>query len=138
MKDLGEARKILGVELITNKKNSALVLLQQKYIKKVLERFEIGRSKPIQTPLPAHFRLSSQQCPKTDAERAKMSSIPYSNAVGCLMYAMVLNRPDLSYAVSVVSRFMADPGKEHWKVVVWILRYLNGTMNYELPYRADK
>ena len=60
MKDLGEAMKILGVELIKNRKNSALVLSQQKYIKKVLERFEMGKSKPIQTPLPAHFRLSSQ------------------------------------------------------------------------------
>ena len=54
------------------------------------------------------------------------------------MYAMVLTRPDLSYAVSVVSRYMVDPGKEHWKVVVWILRYLNRTMNYGLTYRADK
>ena len=80
------------------------------------------RSKLIQTPLPAHFRLSSQQCPKTNAERAKMSSIPYSRTVGCLMYAIVLTSPDLSYAVSVVNRYMTDPGKEHWKVVVWILR----------------
>ena len=138
MKDLGEAKKILGVELIRNRKNGILVLSQQRYIKKVLERFKMGRSKPILTPLPAHFRLSSQQCPKTDADRAEISSIPYSSAVGCLMYAIVLTRPNMSYAVSVVSRYMADPGKEHWKAMVWILRYLNGTMNYGLTYKADK
>ena len=72
----------------------------------------MGRLKPVLTPLPAHFRLSSQRCPKTDAERAEMSSIPYSSAVGCLMYAMVLTRPDMSYALSVVSRYMANPGRE--------------------------
>jgi hypothetical protein len=43
------------------------------------------------------------------------------------MYAMVCSRPDLSYAMSLVGRYMANPGKEHWKVVQWIFRYLRGT-----------
>ncbi|KAH9770981.1 hypothetical protein KPL71_012549 [Citrus sinensis] len=106
MKDLGEAKKILGVELIRDRRNGTLILSQQNYIRKVLERFEA-------------------------------SSIPYSSAVGCLMYAMVLTKPDLSYAVSVVNRYMANPGKEHWKTVIWILRYLNGTINYGLIYGTD-
>ena len=63
-----------------------------------------------------------------------MINIPYASAVGCLMCAMVLTRPDLSYAVSVVSRYMANPGKEHWRAVKWILRYLNGTATYGLMY----
>ena len=46
-----------------------------------------------------------------------MSRVPYSSAVCSLMYAMVCSRPDLSHALSVVSRFMANPGKEHWRVV---------------------
>ncbi|KAK1613221.1 hypothetical protein QYE76_036894 [Lolium multiflorum] len=56
-----------------------------------------------------------------------MSRVPYSSAVGSLMYAMVCSRPDLSYAMSLVSRYMANPGKDHWKVVQWIFRYLRGT-----------
>ena len=54
-----------------------------------------------------------------------------------MMYAMVLTRPDLSYAVSVVSIYMANSGKEHWKAVVWILMYLNDTINYGLIYGTD-
>ena len=38
-----------------------------------------------------------------------MSKVSYANAVGCLMYLMVCTRPDISHAVSVVSRYMADP-----------------------------
>lgn len=64
-----------------------------------------------------------------------MIKIPYLSVVGC---AMVLTRPDLSYDVSVVSRFMANPWKEHWKAIVWILRYLAGTTDYALVYRADR
>ena len=46
-----------------------------------------------------------------------MVSILYLSIVGCLMYVMVLTRPDLSYAISVVSRYMANRQKEHQKVV---------------------
>ena len=58
-----------------------------------------------------------------------MVKIPYKNAVGCLMYAMVLTRPNIAHVISVVSRYMASPGKEHWMAVKWIMRYLNGTLN---------
>ena len=63
-----------------------------------------------------------------------MKTVPYSSAVGSLMYAMVCTRPDLAHAVSVVSRFMANPGKAHWKAVKWILRYLKGASNICLVY----
>jgi hypothetical protein len=56
-----------------------------------------------------------------------MSRVPYSSVVGSLMYVMVCSRPDLSYAMSLVSRYMANLGKEHWTVVQWIFRYLCGT-----------
>jgi hypothetical protein len=52
-----------------------------------------------------------------------MSKVPYASAVGSLMYAMVCTRPDIAHAVGVVSRYMNNPGKEHWMAVKWILRY---------------
>jgi hypothetical protein len=63
-----------------------------------------------------------------------MSHIPYSNATGNLMYAMICTRPDLAHVVSVVSRFMHNPGKEHWNAVKWILRYLKGTSDFGLLF----
>ncbi|MCO5556931.1 hypothetical protein L7F22_010486 [Adiantum nelumboides] len=56
-----------------------------------------------------------------------MAKIPYASACGSLMYAMVATRPDIAYAVGVVSRFMSNPGKKHWEAVKGVLRYLNGT-----------
>lgn len=56
-----------------------------------------------------------------------MQKIPYASAVGSLMYAMVCTRPDIAHVVEVVSRFLSNPGKEHWATVKWILRYLQGT-----------
>lgn len=118
---------MLGVEIRRDKKAGKLWLSQKKYISKVLEKFNIQNAKPVSTPLAGHFSLSASQCPSTDDEIDEMSKIPYANAVGCLMYAMVCTRPDIAQAVGVVSKYMANPGKEHWNAVKWILRYLKGT-----------
>ena len=63
-----------------------------------------------------------------------MSKVPYANAVGCLMYLMVCTRPDISHLVSVVSRYMADLGKEHWNVIKWIFRYLTDTHDFGILF----
>ena len=59
-----------------------------------------------------------------------MSPIPYASALGSVMYAVVCTRLDISHVVGVVSRYMTNPGKEHWATLKWVLRYLRGTSNY--------
>jgi hypothetical protein len=75
-------------------------------------------------------------CPKTQDEIEKMARVPYANAVGSLMYAMMCTRPDICYAVGLVSKFQSNPGLAHWKAVKRILRYLKGTMDYVLCYQG--
>ena len=126
MKDLGAAKKILGMEITRNRDSRVLFLSQQNYIKKVLHRFNMHDAKSVSTPIAPHFKLSASQYPVSDEDVEYMSRVPYSSAAGSLMYAMVCSRPDLSYAMSLVSRYMANPGKKHWKAVQWIFRYLRG------------
>jgi ATP-binding cassette subfamily B (MDR/TAP) protein 1 len=85
-------------------------------------------------PIAPHFKLSSTQYPVTNEDIEYMSRVPYSSAVGSLMNAMVCSHPDLSYAMSLVIRYMANPGKEHWKAVQWIFRYLRGTSTAYLKF----
>uniref|UniRef100_A0A803MUH4 Retroviral polymerase SH3-like domain-containing protein n=1 Tax=Chenopodium quinoa TaxID=63459 RepID=A0A803MUH4_CHEQI len=72
----------------------------------------------------SHFKLSSLDSPNSKEDKEFMSSIPYANAVRSIMYAIVCTQPDIAQAVSVVSRYMENPGKAHWQAVKWILRYL--------------
>ncbi|KAM1650564.1 hypothetical protein ACFXTN_003253 [Malus domestica] len=89
-------------------------------------------AKVVSTPLAAHFMLSGQQCPTSEEEQQIMEKVPYANVVGCLMYAMVCTRSDIAQAVSVVvSRYMANPGKQHWDAVKWILCYLKGSWDLD-------
>ena len=53
------------------------------------------------------------------------------------MYAMVCTRLDISHAVGTVSRYMHNPGKEHWQAVKWILRYIQKTLDVGLIFKKD-
>uniref|UniRef100_A0A3Q7ED97 Reverse transcriptase Ty1/copia-type domain-containing protein n=1 Tax=Solanum lycopersicum TaxID=4081 RepID=A0A3Q7ED97_SOLLC len=109
MKDLGAARKILGMEIIRDRERRKLFLSQRSYIQRSWR----------------------------EEEKEYISRVPYASAVGSLMYAMVRTRPDLAHAVTVVSRFMGQPGKEHWQAVKRIFRYLRGTSDVGLIYGGD-
>ena len=120
MMDLGVAKKNLGMEITKDRESVLLFLSQHSYIKKIHHRFNMHDAKSVNTPIAPHFKLSSSDCPSTDEDFEYMSRVSYSSAIGSLMYSMVSSRPDLSFAMSLVSRFMANPGKEHLKVVQWI------------------
>nr|GEW95506.1 retrotransposon protein, putative, Ty1-copia subclass [Tanacetum cinerariifolium] len=111
MKDLGAAKRILGMEIRKDRKMGKLTLSLTNYISKVLKKFNMSSCKPVATPLAPHFTLSSHECPKSEEDKEDMSRVSYSSVVGRLMYAMVCTRPDLAHDVSVVSRYMHNPGR---------------------------
>ena len=92
---------------------------------------------PIETQIAKGEGLTLQMCPQTSDEKSEMEGVPYSSAIGSLMYAMMCTRPDICYAVGLVSRYQSNPGKKHWMAVKRILRYLKGTMDYSLCYQGS-
>ena len=138
MKDLGSVKRILGIEIVRDRAAGTLFLSQSRYISKVLERFYMMDSKPVLTPLGAQFKLSDDMSPTSDVEEVQIADIPYSQAVISLMYAMVCTIADIAYAVSVVSRFMSNPGKLHWDAMKWVMRYLKGTLDHGMMYGKSK
>ena len=113
-------------------------LSQASYINKVLTRFSMNNSKKGLLPFGHGLVLSKEQCPKTQEERSCMDGIPYASAVGSLMYAMLCTRPDICFAVGMVSRYQSNPGPEHWTAVKHILKYLRRTKDYMLMYGGDE
>ena len=72
MKDLGSARQILGLHIIRDRSKWQLWLSQERYVTKVLQRFNMLEAKPVGSTLPANCRLSGKQSPKTKAEKAEI------------------------------------------------------------------
>ena len=94
--------------------------------------------KSISTSFSVNFKLSPSMCPSNEAERKEVSRVPYASAVGSLMFVMICTRPDIAQAVRAVSRYMANPGGEHWIIVKRILRYIRGTSNVVLCYGGSE
>ncbi|CAM8947754.1 unnamed protein product [Rhodiola kirilowii] len=134
MKDLGDAKKILGMEIVRDRGKGTLFLNQTNYLCKLVKKFDMSNAKSVLIPLAQHFKITNEQCPKNESELEHMSSVPYANAVGCLMYSMVCTRPDIAHSVSMVSRFMSKPGKTHWDAVKWVLRYVKGSVGKGLMF----
>ncbi|PKI41917.1 hypothetical protein CRG98_037667 [Punica granatum] len=67
-----------------------------------------------------------------------MADIPYSSTVSSLMYSMVCTQPDIAHAVGVVSKYLSNPRKIHWKAMKWILRYPKGTSRLCLCFGNGK
>src|SRR4051812_29800682 len=66
-----------------------------------------------------------------------MRRVPYASAIGSIMYAMICTPPDVSYALSVTSRYQADPGEGHWTTVKNMLKYLKRTKEVFLVYGGE-
>ncbi|GKE92232.1 retrovirus-related pol polyprotein from transposon TNT 1-94, partial [Tanacetum coccineum] len=90
MKDLDEAKMILGMEIVRERKLRKLCLTQKQYLRRVLNRFRLNKqTKRVSTPLTSQFNISAAMSPKNYVERAYMEKVPYENAIGSLMYVMI-------------------------------------------------
>ena len=74
---------------------------------------------------------------RLNAEIERMRGIPYASAVESLMYAMLCTRPDICFAIGMVSRYQSEPGEEHWIAVKHILKYLRRMRDYMLVYQDE-
>lgn len=117
----------LGLE-ITREKDGSVRLGQTHYTEKLLERFNMSSCKAVTTPI----------VKDNDAEESPLNSdFPYRQAVGALMFLMCGTRPDIAYAVSVVSRNLEKPTERDVLRVKRILRYLRGTTDHGLLYKKN-
>ena len=126
MKDLGEADVILNIKLV-REGNGGVSLSQSHYVEKVLSRFGYSDYKPISTPYDASVILRKNK-------RIMRDQLRYSQIIGSLMYLASATRPDISFAVSKLSRFVSNPGDDHWYALERVMRYLKGTMDYGIHY----
>ncbi|WVZ63197.1 hypothetical protein U9M48_012849 [Paspalum notatum var. saurae] len=129
MKDLGEADVILNIKLI--KDESGITLSQTHYVEKVLSRFGYIDSKPSPTPYDPSVTLKKNK-------RIDVNQLKYSQIIGSLMYLASATRPDISFAVSKLSRFMSNPGTDHWHALERVMCYLKGTMSYGIHYSGHR
>lgn len=125
MKELGKVKRILDIDIVKNLKERRLCLSQCDCdLTRLINKLNMHNSKNVSILFCKHFKLPIDDSPQTSNDIDEMKEFPYASTVGSHMYAIVYTRLDLTHPLSVVNRFLANPGKQHWNVVNWILRYL--------------
>ena len=133
MKDLGKISYFLGIQF--DQKKDKITMNQKQYIIKMLERFGMSDCKPRSTPSePREGGI------KNEEEKSSELVDPrgYRGIVGSLIYAMTCTRPDISWIVSKLSQTLANPKAEDLVAAKHVLRYLKGTVDYELCYKKNE
>ncbi|OWY94167.1 polyprotein, partial [Phytophthora megakarya] len=95
-----------------------LTIRQTRYIDDVVNRFNQQDAKVVANPCEAGLKLTKTQSPKTEAEFLLMQGKPYRSLIGCLLYITTCTRPDVAYIVTQLSRFLENPGQQHWKAAI--------------------
>ena len=134
MKDLGQTKLCLGLQ-IEHLKNG-IFIHQSNYTEKILKRFYMDKAHPLTSPMEVRsLNVENDQFrPREKDEEVLGPEVPYLSAIGALMYLTNNTRPDIAFAVNLLSRYSNAPTRRHWNGIKHIFRYLRGTQDLELYY----
>lgn len=129
-----EPAYFVGLEIERDRINRSIKIHQTNYISRILKRFNQEEAKPVKIPADSNSHLSSNDA----SEAFDQVDVPYREAVGSLLYAAIATRPDISYAVGIVSRYLSQHTNAHWNVVKKIFKYLVGPKTQGIEYKYSQ
>lgn len=129
MKDLGEAKTILGMRV--QRFGDILTLDQSKYAAEIVDKHYYQTSDVFTTPMDTNAVTLLHEIPGEDLTPSEIE--PYLKLLGKLMF-LCNTRMDITFAVHKCAQYSAKPGKNHWKALLRVLGYVKGTLYYGLVY----
>ncbi|UYV79989.1 K02A2.6-like [Cordylochernes scorpioides] len=129
VKYLGPISHMLGVSF-KKSEDGSMTLSQSNYIEELLQRFRLQDAKGVSTPMETNLDLSVRKNGNSN-ER-----FPYRELIGGLSYLSQRTRPDIAYAVGILSRYCDDYTRKHWEAGKRVLRYLKSTKDFGITYRS--
>lgn len=132
MKFMGDAKYLLGWEIERNRAKGILYLKQEKYIKKILQRFDMSECKVSNIPMQPESKKVMVNTTDTAAD-----NVPYQELIGSLIYLAQGTRPDIAFVTTYLSQFNNNYKKENWNQAKYVLRYLKETMKEGITYKRS-
>lgn len=123
----------LEIQIDYDQQAKQLRMYQTHYIENVLDRFAMTNCNAVKTPLPTNTILVTG----SEAEIAEASALPYQSLIGCLQWLSNSTRPDISHAVSQLSRFNSKWSMNHWLMEKHVMQYLKGTSTLGITFGGN-
>jgi hypothetical protein len=136
--DHGPIKWFLGFEIKRDRNARMISINQHAYIESMVEKFRLTNARPVSTPMEPGVQFSIDQSPSTLNQSGRMRGVPYSEAIGSVLWPVIVSRPDAAYAVGVLSQFIQNPGPAHWEGVKRVINYLGCTKNLWLTFGGGK
>ena len=143
VRDLGEPKSFLGMEIVRDWKRKTITISQSTYIKNIAEKFGVVKNRPVSVPFDPGYKATAFDN-KTDSNKTENKHddyesfvTEYRSIIGSCMYAQMLTRPDIAYGVSVLSRFLNKPTLTHMKHAKRLLTYLYLTHDRGIVYGRE-
>ncbi|CAK5280773.1 unnamed protein product [Mycena citricolor] len=117
--------------------DGSISVCQRQYFDKVLDHFGFSDLPPLSTPLPPGYQVRASTSPLSPADAEFMANKPFRQILGSIVWGSSGTRPDLAYACCALGHVQANPNPEHWSLLIGVLRYIRGTMDYGIKYSPN-
>jgi len=132
VRDMGEVKDFIGMKVMCNRAAKTLTLSNPGQTATLLKAFGMDKATANKTPMASGVKLT-----KT-GEGLLPEGNRYAESVGSLLYLYTATRPDIAFAVGVLSRLMSCPEKDHIRAAKGVLRYLRGTTRLGMVYSGSE
>jgi hypothetical protein len=132
--DGGEMRWYLGFAIKRDRAARTISINQRAYIEAMLNKFRLTNAKPVSTPMESGAHFTREQGPSTPTQAMRMCGVPYAEAIGCVLWPVMITRPDCAFAIGILSQFVQNPGNAHWEALKRVMVYLGVTKDLWLTF----
>jgi hypothetical protein len=124
----------LGFEIKRNRVARTISINQRAYIEAMLNKFRLTNAKPVSTPMESGALFTKDQGPSMPTQAMRMRGVPYVEAIGCVLWPVMITRPDCAFAIGILSQFIQNPGNAHWEALKRVMVYLGSTKDLWLTF----
>jgi len=134
----GRLGEFLGLHIVRDRASRRMSITQETMIKSLLEKCGMDKANPVPVPCAGGYVFTKEDCPKSE-EKEKMESsnlgpTPFRQRSALINFLSCWTRPDVTFTINKLSKFMSNPGTKHWAGLNYLIKYLKGTVSKGLVY----
>ena len=81
-------------------------------------------------------QFTKDQGPLKPIQAICMCGVPYVEAIGCILWPVMITRPDCTFMIRILSQFVLNPGNAYWEALKQLMVYLGSAKDLWLTFEG--